>query len=236
VDALKATSDPRLSAIAIRYVGALSGTGQTVAAGNTTVALQIGMPMGKDNATAAAAATADGLVSFYEYSQLDRRRLAKNTAPNFLVTAAQTNLLLAEARQRGWITGGSTASDYFNAGIKAHMDQLGGVDAGAAISAAARDAYATARTAVFTGNELREINYEYWIASLLNGPEAFANFRRSGFPVLAPNPYPGSEVPGAFINRLTYPNSEISVNSANLSAAISAQGADNLATKIWWHK
>jgi hypothetical protein len=236
VDALKATADPRLSAIAIRYVGAGSGTGQTVASGNTTASVQIGMPMGKDNATAATAATADGLVSFYEYSQLDRRRLAKNTAPNFLVTAAQTNLLLAEARQRGWITGGSTAIDYFNTGIKAHMDLLGTVDAGAAVSAAARDAYAAARSVIFTGNELREINYEYWIASLLNGPEAFANFRRSGFPVLAPNPFPGSEVPGAFINRLTYPNSEISVNSANLSAAISAQGADNLATKLWWHK
>jgi Susd and RagB outer membrane lipoprotein len=81
---------------------------------------------------------------------------------------------------------------------------------------------------------LREINYEYWIASLLNGPEAFANFRRSGFPVLAPNPFPGSEVPGAFINRLTYPNSEISVNSTNVQAAISTQGPDNLATKVWW--
>lgn len=236
VDALKSNSDPRLSAIAIRYVGAASGTGQTVASGDTAVSKQIGMPMGKDNATAATAATADGLVSFYEYSQLDRRRLAKNTAPNFLVTAAQTNLLLAEARQRGWITGSITASDYFKAGIFTHMEQLGSVDAGASVSATSRDAYITARTGSFSGNELREINYEYWIASLLNGPEAFANFRRSGFPALAPNPFPGSEVPGAFINRLTYPNSEISVNNTNLSAAISAQGADNLATKLWWHK
>ena len=100
----------------------------------------------------------------------------------------------------------------------------------------ARDVYAAARTAAFAGLELREISYEYWIASLLNGPEAFANFRRTGFPVLTPNPYPGSEVPGAFINRLTYPNSEISVNSTNIQAAIAAQGADNLATKVWWAK
>jgi hypothetical protein len=236
VDALKNTSDPRLSAIAIRYVGATSGTSQTVANGNTTAALQIGMPMGKDNATVTAAAIADGLVSFYEYSQLDRRRLAKNTAQNFLVTAAQTNLLMAEAKFRGWITTPTTAAEFFSNGIKAHMDQLGSVDAGSAVSAAARDAYAAARTAAFAGAELKEIGYEYWIASLLNGPEAFANFRRTGFPALTPNPYPGSEVPNAFINRLTYPNSEISVNSANVQAAISVQGPDNLATKVWWAK
>jgi len=39
-----------------------------------------------------------------------------------------------------------------------------------------------------------------------------------------------------FINRLTYPNSEISVNGVNVKAAIAAQGADNLDTKVWWDK
>lgn len=71
-------------------------------------------------------------------------------------------------------------------------------------------------------------------SSFLNGPEAFANFRRSGFPTLTPNPYPGREV--EFINRLTYPNSEISVNTENVKAAIASQGPDDLATKVWWDK
>ena len=237
VDALKATNDPRLSAIAIRYVGATSGPTQTVASGNTTAAMQNGMPMGNDNAGAVAAAANDGLASFYEYSQADRRRVAKNTAPNFIVTAAQSNLLLAEAKFRGWITTPTTVAEFFDAGIKAHLDQMVTFDAGCAVSSTDRDTYASARAAVFAGNELPEINYEYWIASFLNGPEAFANFRRSGFPALAPNPYPGPDIPaGTFINRLTYPNSEISVNSANVQAAIAAQGADNLATKVWWAK
>jgi hypothetical protein len=83
---------------------------------------------------------------------------------------------------------------------------------------------------------LTQIGYQYWISSFLHGPEAWANFRRTGFPALAPNPYPGSEVPGAFINRITYPPSEILVNGENVQAAISEQGADNLATKVWWNK
>jgi hypothetical protein len=150
----------------------------------------------------------------------------------FLVTASQTNLLLAEARVRGWISSG-TAAQYFSDGIKAHMDQMASFDATCAVAAADRDAYIAANPLI-TGKEMEQINTQYWISSFLNGQEAFANFRRSGFPALAPNPYPGREV--AWINRLTYPNSEISVNGENVQAAITKQGPDNLETKVWWDK
>ncbi len=238
VDQLKNTADPRLSAIAIRYVGATSSGGQVVASGTTDPSKQIGMPMGKDNGTIGAAATADGLASFYDYSQADRRRILKTFGPVFLVTAAQTNLLLAEARFRGWISAGS-AAQYFADGINAHMDQMAVYDVNSAVPAAARDAYVAANP-LTAGNELAQINTQYWIASFLNGPEAFANFRRSGFPNLTPNPYgqPNNpDVPnGTFIRRLTYPTSELSVNSENVNDAISRQGADKLSTRIWWDK
>jgi hypothetical protein len=149
----------------------------------------------------------------------------------FLLTAAQCNLLLAEARFRGWIATG-TAEGYFSDGIKAHMDQMADYSAGSAVDATDRDAYAAAMVGTFAGNELAKINYEYWVASFLNGPEAWANFRRSGFPALAVNPFPGRIVD--FITRLTYPPSEILVNSDNVQAAITAQGPDKLDTKVWW--
>ena len=231
---LKNTNDPRLTSIAIRYVGATSGPGQTVAIGSTDPARQVGMPLGYDNGTIAAVATSKGLASFYDFSQVDRRRIAKLTAPAFFVTAAQTQLLLAEAVQRGWINTG-TAKGYYDAGVKAHMEQLASFDAAAAVPASAIQPYLDANPFA-TATALAQINTQYWIASFLNGPEAFANFRRSGFPVLTPNPYPGKAITGAFIRRLTYPNSEISVNSVNLQAAISKQGADNLDTRVWWDK
>ena len=238
VDQLKNTADPRLQSIAIRYVGATSGNGQTVAAGTTNPAQQIGMPMGYDNGTIVARATADGLASFYDYSQVDRRRMVKVSSPVFFVTAAQTQLLLAEARFRGWIPTG-TAAQYFADGIRAHMDQMAAYDAGAAVAAAARDAYVAANP-LGVGTELQQINTQYWIASFLNGPEAFANFRRSGFPVLPPNPYgqpTNPDVPnGTFIRRLGYPTSEQSVNSTNYNAAVTRQGADKLSTRVWWDK
>ena len=239
VDTLKNNNDPRLSAIAIRYKGATSGPSQTVDHGSTAASDQIGMPMGYDNGTIVARATSDGLASFYDYSQVDRRRLAKTAAPMFFVTAAQTQLLLAEARYRGWITSTTSAAAFFTDGINAHMDQMASYDPASAISATDRDAYVTAHP-LNAGRELEQINTQYWIASFLNGPEAFANFRRSGYPMLAPNPYGQPNNPdlpnGTFIRRIGYPTSELSVNAENVNAAIQIMGPDKLSTRLWWDK
>ena len=239
VDTLKNNADPRLPAIAIRYKGATSGATQTVDKGTTLPADQIGMPMGYDNGTIVGRATADGLASFYDYTQADRRRIAKTSSPMFFVTAAQTNLLLAEAKQRGWVTSSTTAAEYFTTGIAAHMDQMVTYDPGCAVSPTARDAYTAAHPLV-AGRELEQINTQYWIASFLNGPEAFANFRRSGFPALTPNPYgqpSNPDVPnGTFIRRIGYPTTELSVNSENVNEAIAAMGPDKLSTRVWWDK
>lgn len=230
---LKSTNDPRLAAIAVRYVGAKSGPEQTAAKASTDPSVQIGMPLGYDNSGIPAVATSLGLASFYDFSQLDRTRMGKLTAPFFIVTAAQTQLLLAEAAQRGWVTG--NAADFYTKGIRLNMEQLAAYGANVAIPTAAIDAYITANP--YTASKgLEQINTQYWIAAFLNGPEAFANFRRSGFPALTPNPFPGKDISGTFIRRLTYPNSEISVNSANVKEAISRMGADNLDTKVWWDK
>lgn len=233
VDYLKSTADPRLASIAARYVGAKSGAEQTAARINRDPAVQIGMPLGYDNGTIPARATADKLASFYDYSQLDRTRMGRLDAPVYFVTYAQTQLLLAEAAQRGWTTG--SAADFYNAGVTAHMQQLAEYDATSAVPAAAIAEYLQ-KNPYSAANGLELINTQYWIASFLNGPEAFANFRRSGFPKLSPNPYPGKEIKGNFINRLTYPDSEIAVNQANLNEVITRQGPDNLDSRVWWDK
>lgn len=239
LDTLKNNNDPRLQAITIRYKGATSGPTQTVDIGTTAPADQIGMPMGYDNGTIVARAASDGLASFYDYSQVDRRRLAKTNAPMFFVTAAQTQLLLAEAKFRGWITSAVTVSEFFSNGIGAHMDQMAIYDPASSISAVDRDAYVAAHP-LQAGRELEQINTQYWIASFLNGPEAFANFRRSGYPALAPNPYgqPNNpDVPnGTFIRRIGYPTSELSVNTENVNTAVTVMGPDKLSTRLWWDK
>jgi hypothetical protein len=115
------------------------------------------------------------------------------------------------------------------------MEQMALYDPASAIPASAIQPYLDANP-FNSATALQQINTQYWIASFLNGPEAFANFRRSGFPVLTPNPFPGKSITGTFISRLTYPNSEISVNTQNVNEAITRMGADNLDTNVWWDK
>ena len=234
-DFLFAKNDPRLRSISVRYVGAASGPQQTPARADFTPAAQRGMPMGFDNGTIVAKATADGLASFYDYSQVDRFRMGKIDAPFFMVSHAQTKLLLAEARVRGWITTGPVAADLYADAIRAHMTEMAQYSAASAIATADIDAYlAVPANQLTAGNELRDINQQYWIASFLNSPETFANLRRSGFPVLTPNPYPGKDV--ADVRKITYPDSEYAINTANLNAAIARQGGDKLDTRVWWDK
>ena len=115
------------------------------------------------------------------------------------------------------------------------MEQLALYDAAATVSAPAIQTFIDANP-LDDAKAVEQINTQYWVSSFLNGPEAWANFRRTGFPALTPNPYPGKSITGQFIRRLTYPNSEISVNSINIKAAIAKQGADNLDTRVWWDK
>jgi len=233
VNYLKDMNDPRLESIAVRYIGATSGPEQIPEIGSTAPDDQIGMPIGYDNSTIGGVATSMNLASFYDFTQVDRYRFIKQTAPMFMVTHSQTQLLLAEAAVRGWVSGDT--GDYFQEGVRAHMEQMASYDPVSAIPEADIDAYLAANP-FDAGNALEQINNQYWVSSFLNGPEAFANFRRSGFPVLTPNPYPAQDITGDFINRITYPTDEIATNNENLSAAVARMGPDNLDTKVWWDK
>jgi hypothetical protein len=81
---------------------------------------------------------------------------------------------------------------------------------------------------------LRLINTQYWIVNIRNGTEAFANFRRSGFPALTPNPIVGVLGSPGFPRRLSYPDAEASANTANYNAAATAIGGDKLTSRVFW--
>ncbi|MDN3690299.1 SusD/RagB family nutrient-binding outer membrane lipoprotein [Cyclobacterium jeungdonense] len=232
VDFLQSNDDPRLESIAVRYVGALSGGEQTEANANRSAEAQIGMPQGYDNTTIIPVAEAAGLASLYSYSQLDRNRLGNPEAPNFLVTYSQTLLLWAEAVARGWVSG--DAEELYQDGIRAHMEQMALWPNDTEIAPEAIDAYIQNHP-LEAGAELELINTQYWVSSFLIGPETWANFRRSGFPLVSPNPYPGSDLQNEdFIRRLTYPDSELTVNKENVDQATSRMGPDILDTRVWW--
>jgi hypothetical protein len=232
VDYLQSTNDPRLAVIAVKY--AIPGNPLATAGANP--ANQQGMPIGYNESTIVNDPNYPGKTgSAWKYSQLNRRTVAKIDIPEFFITNAQTQLLLAEAAQKGWVTG--SAAGFYNAGVRAHMDQMKQFDVLATIPVASQDAYLSANP-FNPAQALQQINTQYWIASFQNGSEAWANFRRSGFPALASNPYPSADpaVVGGFIHRLVYPVREKSVNTVNYNEAVSRMGADNMATRVFWDK
>ncbi len=235
VDYLLSTGDPRLNVIAVKYqfpANALAAAGSE----DVNPLNQQGMPFGYNESTIVNDPLYPGKSgAAWKYSQLNRRTVAKIDIPEFFITYAQTQLLLAEAAQRNWATG--SAAIFYNAGVKAHMDQMKQYDVLATIPAASQDAYLTANP-FNPATALQQINTQYWIASFQNGSEAWANFRRSGFPALTPNAYPSADpaVTGGFIHRLVYPVREKSVNTENYNAAVARMGPDNFATRIFWDK
>lgn len=237
VDFLKNTGDPRLSYIAVKYSNPAGNISPLTAGTEDTLSAdQNGMPYGYNESTIVTAPGYPGQIgAAYKYSQLNRRTVAKIDAPEFFITYAQTQLLLAEAASRGYVSG--TPGTFYNAGVRGHMDQMKQFDASVVISTASQDAYLSANP-YNPAKALEMINTQYWIASFLNGSEAWANFRRSGFPALTPNPYPSADaaVKGDFVHRLVYPVREKSVNTEHYNEAVARMGADNLATHVFWDK
>jgi hypothetical protein len=172
------------------------------------------------------------------YTQLNYQVVASTTAPAYFITNAQTQLLLAEAKFRGWITGGLTAQQYYEAGVRAAMDEWNlfpGTFA-PAVSNTEKDNYLLHPAVAYNNTDaLKLINTQYWIASFINGPEGFANWRRSGFPVLQPNMY-NNNLNGGFVRRMAYPNAEEAQNRENYQAAVASMGGDGLTQRIFWDK
>jgi hypothetical protein len=80
------------------------------------------------------------------------------------------------------------------------------------------------------------IQTECWLlwADTYNGYEAYASWRRTGYPVLTPVNYPGNASNGTIPRRLIYPAEESGLDAANYQAAVSRMGGDLFTVKVWW--
>ncbi|NCD72451.1 SusD/RagB family nutrient-binding outer membrane lipoprotein [Mucilaginibacter agri] len=253
MDYLIANNDPRISAIAEISAGTGKAANETQAAGINTASLQIGMPNGYDQAGGATdiskapnypgtspanpavtgdAAAPDGKYSRPRFAVYDDRNMN-----NIMLTYGETELLLAEAATRGWNTG--NAATHFANALTADMKALAQLNTSAAATVSDADiaTYVAAHPLV-AGTALQQINTEYWVAAstVFDFNETYANWRRSGYPVLTPVTYPGQYITGQIPRRMPYPITLPQTNGTNYSAAVSRQGADNFATRVWWDK
>ena len=238
IDALKSTNDPRIKVAATMVWPNVDTKSFENINPNfvTDPTKQKGMPNGKDlnSNPQYALSSHPSYTTIPEYSS-PHPGMIKPDGITFILTYAESELLLAEAAQR-WGIGGSASTHYANA-IKAGITFLGQYDDRLSISESIAEAYANAHPLT---DGVKQISKQYWIHqnTALNFYESWANWRRTGYPELTQVVYPGNATSGTIPRRFPYPTAEEAGANKDYykAAAAAVPGGDNLTGRVWWDK
>lgn len=159
--------------------------------------------------------------------------IRQQNSPVPLVTFAQSQFAMAEAAKLGWITGGdAVAKTHYDRAIEHSIRQWNNNDISSLASYMSNP-----EVAYTSADALRKIGNQRWVHLYLHGYEAWAEWRRTGFPnFLMPAPNNNNQpIP----RREGYGTQERNNNTANYNAAVGAfpyGGADDLNARVWWDK
>lgn len=146
-----------------------------------------------------------------------------------LISYAEVCFILAEAAQRGWAAGG-TQQEWYEEGIRASFETWGIEDQ--------YGTYITEEGVAYDGT-LEQIIEQKWIANWTVAHEAWADWRRTGFPDLTIGP---RGVRDAMPLRYEYGSAEKARNAENYQAAVqnleetpftATDGKDSSWSKFW---
>jgi len=177
-------------------------------------------------------------------SQINKRYEKEDaTEPRMMMTYAEQQLILAEARIKGWITTG-TAQAYYEDGVKAALGHLMATKASYAhtvpIDAAYINGYFTGEAAfkATSDEQLKQIWMQAYILRFMQDADfSYFEYRRNSYPVFPINPASSlnENNTSAIPMRALYPGSETSYNRQNLIDALDRQydGYDEI-NKIMW--
>ncbi len=178
------------------------------------------------------------------YSLLNKRYLQEEaTEPRRLMTYAEQQLILAEARIRGWITTG-TAQEYYEQGVKAALGHFLTVNSSYAhtmpINQAYIDGYLTGEAAFKTGQEdqLKQIWMQRYLLNFMQDAQySYFEYRRTAYPEFPINPATSlnENNPDGLPMRWLYPSTETNYNRENLIEALDRQyeGYDEINKLMW---
>jgi hypothetical protein len=156
-------------------------------------------------------------------------------APYIVMSYAEVELWMAEAAFRTWTTG-ATASEHYAKALEAGVKQMTTYGAPAAAQDDIDDFVVANPLAA--DEELEQINTQLWINFALNGQEAYANWRRSGYPAIVyPNRDPGvNQSNGEIPRRMQYPVNEYLLNEVSVNDAVSRMpdSKDLWTGRVWW--
>ncbi len=152
-------------------------------------------------------------------------RIVVPTFEGTLFDFAETELLLAEAVERGYSVPG-TAEEHYNAALMASLEYWGGTEEEAATFLMNPEiAYATA-----PGDWKQKLGLMTWLTLYNRGFEAWSAWRKFDYPQLVAPEDAMSDVP----LRFTYPITEQTLNAESYNAAAEAIGGDDVSTKLFF--
>ncbi len=144
-----------------------------------------------------------------------------------LIEASEVNFCLAEAKVRGWLSGGESAETYYHKGIEENMKRWG-------ISADDVDDYLNANPLPSgTDDALEAIMTEKYKGLFTQGHQSWFEYRRTAMPSFIKESIPSSVVL-PFPLRWRYPTVEIDNNGENVEEAISRLNGGDVQTGVMW--
>ncbi len=163
--------------------------------------------------------------------------------PRIIMSYAEQQLILAEARILNWINNGQ-AKDYYESGVKAALADVMATNAsyahGMAINNTYINNYFTGETAfkAQADDQLKQIWLQKYVMYFMVNPiQSYFEYRRTGYPVFPVNPATSLNISNKNVvpSRWLYPSSEYNYNNENLKAALSSQygGIDDINNKMW---
>ena len=153
--------------------------------------------------------------------------------PTYALTYSEVSFFKAEAALLGWGATAADAEGFFKAGAAAAL-QLPPY----AINTVppAYNTTVLSFAGLTDAQKLEKIMTQKWIHLFGRNYEAFAEWRRNGYPVLTPGANPGS-TGGTIPRRAIYSTREAQLNNGNYKEAVGrlAKG-DSFLSKVWWDK
>ncbi len=160
--------------------------------------------------------------------------------PQVIMNYAEVCLLKAEAALRGWAGAGDAKENYI-AGIRASFDEARAGVSASLYSTAADDAYINGGdvkwdAAASFEAKLKQIITQKWIGIYPNGTEAWTEFRRTGYPALAPVVQSDNELikSGEFIKKFRYIDDERNLNHYSKENSLNQGKGDGQNVRVWW--
>ncbi len=150
----------------------------------------------------------------------------KDEAPAVFLTYAEVLFTYAEAAARGWIS--ADAEQLYKQGVTASLQQQGVTDETTIETYLAQDG-----VKYDAAHWYECIGWQKWIAYYGQGPDAFTDWRRLGYPDLKPGPK-SALTSGQMPRRFFYPSTEQSLNGESYRQAVAQQGADEITTRLWF--